>query len=368
MVRFLHTGDWQLGMNYRHTGEKGAILRQARLDALAKIVQIADEQSVDFIVATGDQFEHNQVEPALVQQVVTVLAKSKVPIYLIPGNHDPWKRQSVYKQNVWSQASQVHILTERVPVSVLQKVELYPCPVYENHGSDDPTSWIPKRGTDQSSIRVGIAHGSLLIRDDMDFTDSYPIPIRAASEHELDYLAIGHWHSTQVYTEDKRTAYSGTHETTKFGEIDSGNVLLVEIDGPEAKPDITPIRTGTFHWKQIKRTVRTEADYTSLEHELTSLANPETTLVDVSLDGYVQTSLYPRFAADIRVLTTTRFLYGRFTNEIKISPSREDINNMLLSGVTKTVMEKLLLTENSDISNHALLILCEHLTRKGVIA
>lgn len=365
MVRFLQTGDWQLGMNYKHVGEKGALLRQARLDALTRIIKLAREKSADFIIATGDQFEHNQVAPALVQQVVSILATADVPIYLIPGNHDPYNRQSVYKQNAWTQAKNVHILTEREPVRALPGVELFPCPLYENHGTDDPTSWIPRR-KNLETIRIGIAHGSLLVRDDIDFTDSYPISGEAVAQHDLDYLAIGHWHSTRVY-HDRRSAYSGTHDTTKFGEDDSGNVLLVEIDGPNLAPAIEKVHTGIYEWKQVKRTVRTETDYVALERELTAMSNPESILVDIALDGYVSPSLSQRITEDLRVLIAAQFFYGRFINEVKVAPSREDIENMSLSGVTKKVMERLL-AEDSAISNQALSILFRELAKKDVIA
>jgi hypothetical protein len=39
-------------------------------------------------------------------------------------------------------------------------------------------------------------------------------------------------------------AYSGTHEPTKLGERDSGNVLLVEVQAPGAPPQLETIPTG----------------------------------------------------------------------------------------------------------------------------
>ena len=50
-------------------------------------------------------------------------------------------------------------------------------------------------------------------------------------------------------------AYSGTHETTKFGERDSGNALLVEIASRGSTPVIESIRTGGLQWTVIEESL-----------------------------------------------------------------------------------------------------------------
>ena len=62
-ITFLHSSDWQLGMMCRFLGPDGqARWGQARLDAVARIGEVATATGAAFVVVTGDVFEHNQVE------------------------------------------------------------------------------------------------------------------------------------------------------------------------------------------------------------------------------------------------------------------------------------------------------------------
>ncbi|MGH7200999.1 MAG: metallophosphoesterase family protein, partial [Planctomycetaceae bacterium] len=73
-MKFLHTADWQLGMKAAHVGAAGKSVREARLKSVERIVEVASEQRVDFVLIAGDTFEHNAVDRVLVQKVADLLA------------------------------------------------------------------------------------------------------------------------------------------------------------------------------------------------------------------------------------------------------------------------------------------------------
>src|SRR5690606_4469982 len=100
------------------------------------------------------------------------------------------------------------------PVRLADGVTLYPCPLKHKAGYDDPTAWIPRR-EDKEDLRIGLAHGTLPIQQEMG-EDAFPIALDRAEQAGLDYLALGHWHSTLGHPPggNGRTWYSGTHETT----------------------------------------------------------------------------------------------------------------------------------------------------------
>jgi hypothetical protein len=85
-------------------------------------------------------------------------------------------------------------------------------------------------------------------------------------------------------------AYSGTHETTKFGERDSGNALFVEIAGPGAPPVITPVRTGRLWWLCIEEEVRNPGDIARIRERIEGMADAASTLLDVRLAGVLPTA------------------------------------------------------------------------------
>ena len=96
-MRFVHTADWQLGMT-RHflEGEAQPRYSAARRDAVAGLGALAAQASAEFVVVAGDVFEHNQLAPKVISQSLEAMRAIGVPVYLLPGNHDPLDASSVY--------------------------------------------------------------------------------------------------------------------------------------------------------------------------------------------------------------------------------------------------------------------------------
>lgn len=319
-MRFLHTADWQIGMKASHVGDAGVHVREERIAAVRKLVEVARENNVDFVLVAGDTFENNGVDRVLVQKVADILASSKAPVFVIPGNHDPLVPGSVWEHPVWKSTEKVHVLHEENPMEIPGGL-LYPCPVYEKHSGKNPTAWISAGEVEE--IRIGMAHGTVegVLTEEPD----YPIPRDAVTRSGLDYLALGHWHSISTYYgSDKavRMAYSGTHETTKFGERDSGNVLIVEIPNAGAPPLIKPVRTGRLEWQVLDSVLRQHGDLSLLREQIESMENPSLTLLDLRISGILPANEYSEIER-IREIVASRFLFGHI-DETRVRPSPED--------------------------------------------
>ncbi len=198
---------------------------------------------------------------------------------------------------------------------------LYPCPLFEKHSLKDPTRWIDAK--DDKNIAIGIGHGTVegVSQSELD----YPIARDAATRAGLDYLALGHWHSFASYESADgavRMAYSGTHETTKFGERDSGNALLVEIVERGAVPKLTPIPTGGLWWKTIGKSFSGPGDAKRLREEVEALADPDRTLLDLRIDGVLVQDDQGELTR-LDELVQARFLYGRL-DASGLAPSPDD--------------------------------------------
>ena len=338
-MKFLHTADWQLGIKAAHVGTSGARVREERLVSLNRVAEAAQNHSVDFILVAGDTFEDNGVDRSLVQKVADILSDFKSPVYIIPGNHDPLAPGSVWEHPAWESIDKVTILRREEPVSIPGGI-LYPCPVREKYSPKDPTEWI--RAGNAEGIRIGVAHGTVegIQQEEPD----YPIPRDAAIRAELDYLALGHWHSTATYPSPdgaERMAYSGTHEATKFGERDSGNVLIVDIPSPGAPPKIIPVHTGNLSWQVIEENIREPGDVLRIRSQIESMENPASTLVDLRIGGLM-------FAQDsdeinrIQDILASRFVFHHVdTSMIRLSPQDENWVDNLPHGILRNVAARL---------------------------
>src|SRR6202522_2151597 len=96
-MRFLHTADWQLGMT-RHflAGDAQPRYSAARREAVTGLGALAAEVGAEFVVVAGDVFDHNQLAPQVIGQSLEAMRAVGIPVYLLPGNHDPLDASSVY--------------------------------------------------------------------------------------------------------------------------------------------------------------------------------------------------------------------------------------------------------------------------------
>lgn len=338
-MKFLHTADWQLGMKAQNLGAVGNVIREQRLSTAKKVIEIANDHHVDFILIAGDVFEDNGVDRILIQKTADILSDFNRGVFIIPGNHDPLVPGSVWDHPVWKSSRNVQIIHEEKSLDLNGGI-LYPCPVREKHSGKDPTSWIPSDRI--SGIKIGMAHGTV---EGIHQTEpEYPILRDAVQRTGLDYLALGHWHSTALYSATDgliRMTYSGTHETTKFGERDSGNVLIVEITESGAPPKITPVHSGLLSWEVIAEDIREQGDLSRIREKIEAKENTKSTLIELNLNGLIFADEQQELQR-IEEIISSRFLYARtITAQLRPSPEDESWLANLPPGMLRETAQRL---------------------------
>jgi len=335
MLRLLHTADLQLGMRASDASEQGERLREARFTALERIVRIAQDEDVDFILIAGDMFENNQVGARTVSRAVQLLqAAAPIPVYVLPGNHDWYDASSVYQRPAFSdaQAGNITVLSAAEPLDVADGCTLYSCPVTERWSYLDPTAWIPPR-EDNALIRIGVAHGTLPIPGQYRVL---PIEPDTAQRKDLDYLALGHTHGLRRY-DSNRVAYPGTPEQTGFGEEGAGQVLVVSIERGRP-PEIEERRTGTLTWLTWEREITETVDegLGALREEIQALDDGPHTLLRLRLSGTVGAHSLPLLSEFAEWLDARceneQLLYAELEQDVRTSEE--------LAGVLRQLAEQ----------------------------
>lgn len=275
MVRFLHTADWQLGMKVSLVGEKGKEVRAKRLETLSRVADLVVQQDIDFVLLAGDMFESQDVDDVTVKRAVDILNRLRsVAVFIIPGNHDPLVAGSVWHRQSWKRSEDhIHLVKEAQEVDLDKRVALYPCPLKQKQSNLDPTAWIPPRKRGDSRIRIGLAHGSL---DVLPESVNFPIAADRADLSDLDYLALGDWHS---FIQHGKAVYSGTIEPTSFSERDAGNVLVVDIEDAGEPPNVQRHRVSSLTWVELESHIRDETDVEKLDTEIHRVAASISTLI-----------------------------------------------------------------------------------------
>jgi DNA repair exonuclease SbcCD nuclease subunit len=343
-VRFIHTADWQIGKVFRFVDDATVgVLQEARLEAVSRIGRLAMEHAAPTVLVAGDIYDVATAEDrTLAQPIERMRAFPEVTWHLIPGNHDPhqsggpWDRllRRGLPDNVWA-----HL--EPVPVALADgHARLLPAPLTRRRALGDPTAWMDQAPSPGWTLRIGLAHGSIsAFGSDADRQPNLIDPARP-QRAGLAYLALGDWHGRKLVGE--RCWYSGTPEVDDFGVIDGGHALLVELAGPGALPEVTPLRTGRFDWRQEQIQLQGEDDIEVVRTRLRGLyQDPACLLIDLQLEGALSLAGREQLA---RVLDDLRAVL-RFLrvddDRLYLSPSPEDLAAIAHGGFVRVAAERL---------------------------
>jgi exonuclease SbcD len=256
-MKFIHTSDWHIGRQFHNVS-----LLQDQQHVLNQLLGYIKQEAVDVVVIAGDIYDRS-VPPATAVELLdellnTVCLEMKVPVILIPGNHDSASRLRFGAQQL--RKSGLHILgdlnkvTEPVVIShadgdVAFYGVPYNDPVTVRNLFDEDVSTYDEAHTflvDLISSKKSSAIPSVLIShcfiDGSQESDSErPLSIGGSDRvsyqtcRDFDYVALGHLHSPQ-YRGEQHIRYSGSLLKYSFSEQhQKKGVTLVEIDSDGLK-------------------------------------------------------------------------------------------------------------------------------------
>jgi DNA repair exonuclease SbcCD nuclease subunit len=290
MVTFLHTGDWQLGMTRRFLSDEAqARFSAARIAAIRAIGVLAAERGCDFVVCAGDVFEHNAVDRQVVLRALEALAACPVPVYLLPGNHDPLDAASVYRSAAFTAnvPDHVHVLDGSAVHSPVPGVEVHGAPWTSKRPLGDLVADVCGGiGDADGTLRILVAHCAV-DRGAPDPDDPALIGLDAVEARIddgcLSYLALGDRHSCTDVGRTGRVRYAGAPEPTDFDEVDPGQVLIVDLDAGTCTAEA--VHVGT--WRFVRRHVEVDGadDVDALAAWLAEQPDKDTTIVRLSYVG-----------------------------------------------------------------------------------
>ena len=346
-VRFLHSADWQLGMT-RHflEGEAQARFAQARIDVIGRMGKAAQEHGAEFLVVAGDVFETNQVSSQTVRRTLAALETVPVPVFLLPGNHDPLDAGSVYRSSMFLAARPAHVtvLEDGAIHEVRPGVEVTGAPWFSKRPLTDLVAEAAVALEPAPGVRrVLVAHGSLA--EMMDFGNPAAISQagaeRAIAEHRLDYLALGDRHSTTPWGATGRIWHAGAPEPTDYDEANQRTTLLVEL-GPETC-EVTRLELGRWTFALGDFDLDGPERLGALERWLGERPAKDRAIVKLKLRGTI--SITERAQLD-ELLQRNRDLYAAIEEwerhtDIVVRPDDDDFEGLGLGGFAEVALGRL---------------------------
>jgi len=328
-VRLLHTADWRIGKKTFAAGGRAGELRAQRLATVRDIVALANERDIDALIVAGKQFEDRAPASGDVASLAMALAKARMPVILLPGDHDPARADSAFRSSSWKSlaGSKVTIVATRQTIEITGGV-LLASPCEGTDGMHDPTAAFREMPSASDYIRVGVANGTLEPAHverphEGERRGSFPIARDAASRSGLAYLALGLRHSFSKHSDAGATiAYSGTPEQTAYDDSDCGTVSIVTIAGPRARPEIERVRVGRYAWAAPVFRVSDGVSVARAVGQLRAWPDPWRTLMRPSFRGFPNPEGARLLAASAADLATRFFVYDQRTFFEELPESR----------------------------------------------
>ncbi|QJY38863.1 exonuclease SbcCD subunit D [Vibrio europaeus] len=251
-MKFLHTSDWHLGRQFHNV----SLLDDQKV-VLEQIIQYIQSNTVDALVIAGDVYDRSVPPTAAIelmnQFISRVCGELKLPIILIPGNHDGAERLGFGSQQMAE--SGLHIIANfkdmLTPVELktdLGTVRFYGMPYNDPElvrhrfkqpvaTHDDAHKLLCEEITatfDPNASNVLISH--CFVDGAIESESERPLSIggsdRVSHEHftPFDYVALGHLHQPQKKGEEY-IRYSGSLMKYSFSEQhQKKGMTLVELD------------------------------------------------------------------------------------------------------------------------------------------
>ncbi|MCV7257425.1 metallophosphoesterase family protein [Mycobacterium shimoidei] len=374
-MRFVHSADWQLGMT-RHflAGEAQPRYSAARRDAVAGLGQLAAEVGAEFVVVAGDVFEHNQLDPQVISQSLEAMRAIGIPVYLLPGNHDPLDASSVYTSALFKAEcpDNVVVLDHAGIHQVRAGLQIVAAPWRSKSPGVDLTAEVLADLPVDGVTRILVAHGGV---DVLDPDPTNPALIRLAalqdalSRGAIHYVALGDKHSVTEVGAGGRVWYSGSPEVTNFDDVEPhpGHVLVVDVDETDPARPVTvqARRVGRWRFLTLHHQLDDNRDIADLDVNLDQIPDKDRTVVRLALVGSL--TVTDRAALDSCLDRYSRLFawlgcWDRHT-DLAVIPGDGEFDDLGIGGFAAAAVEELVVTaragdpETADDAQAALALL-----------
>ena len=327
MPLLLHLSDVHLGARHADLGDAAAKQRERQLSAFVRAIDVGLEKRVDAALICGDLFDSNAQPRRSVERAVAELKRltdQGIRVVIIPGTHDVYDSRSIYRAFDFARMAGLPPGSDLLTVLTPERSEI----VFEDldllvYGRVFPTKRAPRsplsdfsaRGDERASWKVAMIHGSrkipgLVDRDDVLFSDE------EIGASDLDYLALGHWHSFSQGREGSTTwAYPGAPEPVAVDQDGAGSICLVRLeDGIAGRSSVRVdrIAVGRTAFRSEEIDAASLASQVELLERLGELADSDL-ILRVAIVGLAADSLEIDTAEIERELATS-FLHIRVSD------------------------------------------------------
>jgi exonuclease SbcD len=212
-----------------------------------------------------------------------------IRVCILPGTHDVYNDESIYRFVNFS--PNVTVFTPEHDHEIYKDLDLA---VYGKAFDGKSYSESPIKGlliVKDVTFHIGMAHCAIRIPGKIE-QETMLLDRSEIADSGFDYLALGHWHSFQDFSQgDTRAFYCGSPEPISMDQKGAGNVVMIDIQ-EKGDVKVTPLRVGTKEFDQISIDVGLFKSVGEIVKLIEDKANPDL-ILKVTLEGLCSTDYNP---------------------------------------------------------------------------
>ena len=244
-MKFVHIADVHFDAPFvtlADNNDFGKLRRIEQREVFRKVIEYIKENAIPYFFIAGDLYEHNSIRQSTIEYINNLFKSiPNTKIFVSPGNHDPFLKNSFYNNFIWS--DNVTIFTSK-----LEKVELEDVNIY-GFGFDDFYSSRVDIDTikldDKEKLNILIIHGTI---DGSDSAERIynPIAKRALEDISFDYVALGHIHKRSYFGANEQIVYPGSTISLGFDEQGTHGMIVGDLEKNELNLDFIELDPKSF--------------------------------------------------------------------------------------------------------------------------
>ncbi len=226
MLTIVHAADLHLETIFPDA-RGGSRRRAALADAFVRIVDLALHYDADALTLGGDLVEAQRAGPQTARLLYEQIERFGKPVFVAPGNHDPYAANSLYARE--DKPANLRVFAEPVwsAYPLADGVTLYGF----GHTPAEPGRPFEHARFDRPGVRLALVHGSDEDRCPPGKRATAPFTVAEIVASGATLVLCGHYHGGYIVEEAGAPilAYPGSPEPIRFGERGAHGVVVVRI-------------------------------------------------------------------------------------------------------------------------------------------
>lgn len=342
-MKFVHIADMHFDTSFTTLTNKANLGDVRRLDqrlAFNKIIEYIKENKIPYLFISGDFYEHEYIRLSTIEYINNLFTEiPDTQIFISPGNHDPYIKDSYYNKYYWSE--NVHIFDSKLSVFENEDVDIYGFGFDDFYYTNKEIETMEIRSREK--INILVAHGTLNASETTEHVYN-PMAEKLLENKGFDYVALGHIHKLDYNTKpNQRIVYPGSTVSLGFDELGKHGMIVGDVEKDKIELEFVPIDNKEFVVNELDVTEMLDLD--ELATTINSFQYDENKYYKISLVGrrnfeidlyklnklvinsnIIKIKDYTKMNYDLEKIAKENTLKGLFVKEIlqKIEENPED--------------------------------------------